>query len=578
MEYNVIFLVIIGFAGFAMIYFITRSNGKNSRISMLLKTHPEKIKVLLDVDIIPPIYSLVKDDINKILSLSDNDWHEWDELIKRVSKLGNLYPKTAYEIISEYTPKVKERIYYKKNISVFMPINKIVNVAIASMVLDELRIIDADSEETWKQRDKLRLLANKIKQKLPDGYKTYCEIHNSKDVQNIIIVKDKNQIAELQKIYDECKGYVGWEKKQEEFSSKYWQIIKDVRSKDGRYTYDVSFCKPNRRGSLEESKFTVWQGFCKSFSSYLLDRQTDDFKGNYNEVSEFKIRDRYFYDRVYDQIFDIINRFKEEIEGNLYVILIDRCKRNWPKDTYDYHYEHIRDVINESEIHSFNFSALPLLNDNGNIGGVFILDLITSNDELMKNCKLIIEHFNKSVPFIGYYSMIKEYDEEELLKLSEQHEGFLKPIVESVENENIPIFRDPFDDDEEEPEEDDDIKLIKQRISEVRKHPFFSYLAIPNTWIGEAADAEDTKEEWLNQPAKYHFRIVDEKGKIACQYSINGCNSYNYFSIDGDKTDIDDVARFTYYLFQKMGVMDEFRLKGHKAVEFINNNRLLAYH
>ena len=53
------------------------------------------------------------------------------------------------------------------------------------------------------------------------------------------------------------------------------------------------------------------------------------------------------------------------------------------------------------------------------------MDFVTSNEELKNNCKLIIEHFSKSVPFIGYYSMKKEYDEDELKKIAENQEGYL---------------------------------------------------------------------------------------------------------------------------------------------------------
>lgn len=438
-ENDFIALVLISAVAIAaLIYFIIKNNGKNHRIAILLKSHRGKIKVLLDrnKDKEPTVSSLLKDEKNKILSLSDNDWLEWDELIKKVNVIGNQYPDTLYEFISEYFPSVKERYNYKKTVTLFSPIHRKVSKAIVSMTLDELRIIDSDSEETWKQRDDIRVLSNKVQQNYPDGYITYCEIHKTNNPKHNIIVKDKKQIAEFQKLYDESKGYVGWEKKQEEFSFKYWQILNDVRSRDGRYTYDVSFSKPNRRGSLEESKYTVWQGFCENFSSYLLERQTDNFKSNYNKNSEFKNRTRYFYDSVYDEIFDIIKKYDEEIEGGLYVIMIDYCKRNWPKKTYDYHYEHIRNLIDESNIQRLNFSELPLINDNGKIKGIFIFDLITSNDELMKNCKLIIEHFNKSVPLIGYYSMVKEYDEDELLNLSD---NYLKPIEEIHEADELPF-------------------------------------------------------------------------------------------------------------------------------------------
>lgn len=61
--------------------------------------------------------------------------------------------------------------------------------------------------------------------------------------------------------------------------------------------------------------------------------------------------------------------------------------------------------------------------DDGEFESIFIIDFITSNDELKSNVQLIIEHFSNSVPILGYYSLVKQYDEEELLKIKK----YLKP-------------------------------------------------------------------------------------------------------------------------------------------------------
>lgn len=536
-----------------VVYFIAKNNGKSSRISSLLKSHPVLAKVLLDCEKVPPISMITEEQSAKVLSLSDSDWEEWELLCKRVRSLAEKYPHTLYDFISSSFPKFKERVNYKNGIKLFAPIPQKVKVAVASLYLSELRQIDADPESVWKERDELRLYAGKIKQKNPEGFKTYCDVHKVKSPEDSIVVNDKRHIAELQKLYDESKAYEGWEKKQEEFSSKFWQILKDVRSQDGRYTYEVSFNKPTRKGTLIESQFKVWQGFCDCFSSYLLEEQDDKFKAGFDKISGFKSRTRYFYDRVYEQIFEIITQFDEKVSGDLYVIFVDGCKRNWTQRTYDYHYSHIREIIDESDIKRIDFSDLPLVNDNGNIGGIFILDFITSNEELMSNCKLIVEHFRKSVPFIGYYSLMKEYDEEELKELAQKHEGFLSS-------------------------EKKDMEFIKKSLLQIRKHSFFSYIAIPNTWIGEAGNAEETKAIWLDNPEKYKFKTKDEAGFISGEYSIDGGLTFEDISIEGDGFDVDDTTRFTYLLFKNMGLLSQFKKKGRKAVEYMNEQGILAYH
>ena len=561
-------------------YLVVKINRKNHRISSLMKSYPSFVKVMLNREVLPVLSNLSAEQTKIILSLSDDDWKEWDALSKRAQMLANKYPETLYEFISEYIPVCKERANYKKNAALFTPIPQIVKIAIDSLYLDELRRIDADSERVWEEKDKLRSYAIKIRQKFPEGYNTYCDIHKVKSPSYSEIVANKKHIAELQKLFDESKGYEGWEKKQKDFCSEYWDILKEVRSKDGRYTYDVPFNKPSRKGTLIKSEFKVWQGFCESYSSFLKEKQTDSFLTRYNKLSEFEARLRYYYDKVYDDIFQIITKIDDKIDGKLYVILIDRCSLNWGKSTYDFHYRHIRELLDNSEIRKINYSELPFTNDNGNIGGVFVLDFVTSNEDLKNNCKLIIEHLNKSVPFIGYYSMEKEFDESELLELSKKDKKFLKPIDEINEDDEQPLGKDEGDKKEKVLDDEDslDLSLIKQRISEVQKHPYFSYIAIPNTWIGEADKSDATRTVWLSEPTKYHFRLLDEIGKIACEYSVDGRYTYQEFSIEGDRSDIDDVSRFTYHLLKKMNIMEEFRLNGHKAVEFMNKREILAHH
>ena len=554
---DIIALVLIAVVCLAAVaYFIIINNGRNRRILSIFKYHPTLAMALMNRAKLPSVSDLSEEQSIALLTLTDNEWDEWESLIIRAKSLADKYPITLYDFLNEYIPEYKERLFYKNNVSLFSPITQKVKTAITSLLLDELRTIDADPESTWAEKDKLRLSVSTITQKYPEGYFTYCSIKKTSNPTYSEIISDKRQIAELQKQYDESKGYEGWEKKQADFCSKYWQILKDVRSQDGRYTYDVPFKKTNRKGALLDSKFQIWQGFCESFSSFLREKQTESYIERYNKLSEFKNRNRYFYDRVYDEIFQIINKFNEEIQGSLYVIFIDRCKLKWTKRTYDYHYAHIRELIDNSEIQRYNFIDLPSVNDNGNIGGIFILDFVTSNEELKNNCKLIIEHFNKSVPLVGYYSMEKEYDEEELIELAENQEGIL------------------IDEDEEKA----DLEFIKNSLLQIRKHPFYSYIAIPNTWIGEAEHAEETKKKWLEHPDLYFFRTEDGAGTISGEFSIDGGNTYEKISIKGDRFNIDDVAQFTYLLLSKMGLLSEFKSKGKRAVEYMYEHSILAYH
>lgn len=426
-----------------IVVFVIIRNKKNSRVRSLLKSHPYKIRTLLDRDKALKLSDLSTEDRRIIASISDDEWKEWTFHISELKKVAQKYPETLLDFIVKNFPSLKERKGYKKEIALFMPILKKADLAIDHLLLNELRTLDADSEETWKKHDDIRREAIKVKLKYPEGFKTYCEINKSNQPEEINIVHDRPQIAELQKLFMVSKAYDGWEERQENFSSKLWKIYEEERPNDGRYYYYPTFSKPRRKGDLTESKFKIWQGFAKSFSSHLLRRQTDSFRTRYEHIAKFSKKNRYFYDSVYDALLKVALKFKEAIEGDLCIVLIDRCKLKWSKETYDYHYKRIREITVSPEITCLNFSELYKYDDSGNIGGIFIIDFITSNDELLNNCRQIIEFFNKSVPLLGYYSLLKEYDEDELKELAEKHEGYLL-------KENLLVEQDIEDEDDSE--------------------------------------------------------------------------------------------------------------------------------
>jgi hypothetical protein len=554
-----------------VIYIVAICNKKNRRISFVLKNHQSFLPALLNREIIPTSFdSLSDEEKKKIHAISDAEWNEWKELRNYAIDLANKYPHALEDFINVFLSDVKNHKYFKKNTQLFSPQKKKLSVLIDSMTLNELRLISAESFNNWGERETQRKETWAIKRSYPDGYKTYCDLRNLSVPNYSDIIRDQANIKELQELFNCSTRYEGWEEKQNKFCSDFWNILKEVRSQDGRYTYQVLFKKPTRTGVTIDSKFKIWQGFCESFSSFLIDRQTDTYKKNLDKVNEFKRRNRYFFEKVYKQLFGIVEKLQEKVEGNVIVVFIDRCKRNWPKVTYDYHYKHLRAALDEANFKWCNISALYDFPDDGSIKAVFVFDFITSNDELVDNSKLVIEHFCKSVPFLGYYSMVKEYDQKELEKIKD----YLKNENEEKTVPHKPdiIVSSPLENEKE------NITFIKEMFLKVIKHPYFTYLAITNTLVGEASGAEGTKTMWLSNPQLYHFKTKKKNGYICGEYSVDGREKYYDLAVEGKTNDIDDVANYTYVLFKKMGILQEFMLKGKKAIEYMNENEFLAYH
>lgn len=165
---------------------------------------------------------------------------------------------------------------------------------------------------------------------------------------------------------------------------------------------------------------------------------------------------------------------------------------------------------------------------------------------------------------ISTISLQKQKDsiQKELLLIKDKKDSFEKEISSSKESYN-----------------EADVAFVKSLFLKVNKHSFYSYVAIPNTLIGEAVGSTSTKERWLTTPNKYFFKTNKSKdGFISGQYSVNGGTSYTDLTVNGNSRDINDVSRYTCLLFNKMGVMKEFESKGHYAIDYINERRFLADH
>lgn len=430
---EIIAIIVIGIIVIIAIgYYFGREVHLNRILEAIIENNYTSAMILLDKADKITTSSLNKKEIEKLLSFPQKDWLEWKMILPRVLGLADKYPNAFSVFIEKYIPQAKKREYFKKRHSILDPLKKNNQDAIISMRLDELRLIDSESEESWKKRENLNQLAKEIRRKYPEGYETYCNIHYVSNPEDSQIVQDKNTIIELQTAYINSIKYTDWEKRQEKFVNDiYYKLLAKLLPDNGRYYYMVPFKKPNRKGLLKDSEFEIWQGFDKSFSSHLLERQTESYLSNYNHIPSFEHQERYFVTRVYDDICGFIESLEKEVEGELYVLFIDRCKRKWSKETYNYHYNYIRSLLDNKDITHYNFSELSIIKDDSKIGAILIFDFITSNDELKKNSRMIIEHFNKSVPYLAYYSMVKEYDENELLKTKK----FLKP--ENIEYEEL---------------------------------------------------------------------------------------------------------------------------------------------
>lgn len=554
----------------AVSVFINKQNSLNGKVKSVFERHWLKAVVLLNrADRPSTIKELSKKEKDLLLSLSDKEWAEWENLARECIGMSRNYPNAFDELITGFWDKIQERKYFVKNHRPDKSRKENYDVAIDSLLLDEVRLITAEPKINLEKKEERHNSIQKIKLKYPRGYKAYCE--NSKDGSpaDFEIIRDIDYIIELQNNFEEHKAFRGWESRQKNFCITYRKILEELRPRDGKYTYEVPFQKMALSGLMKKSKFEIWQGYCDHYCSNLLDKQIASFRRNFELVSQFKDQSRFYKESVYDGIFGIICKIDSVIDGDTLAVFVTRNNSNWSSDTYDYHYRYLRNKLTSTEHPWCNIDELYDLEDKEQYQAVLIIDIITTNQELKNNSGLVIESFKRSIPLIGYYTLFKEYDQEELLALPK----FLKKEkpVKSKKVDTVspaPVIYS----------EEEEISFIKTLLSQIEKHPFYSYVALPNTLIGNAGGAKRTKVRWLDDPEKYGFKTKSINGRIAGEYTVDYQRTWHDLIQLGNKNDLDDVAHYTYSLFKTMGLLEQFRKKGTYAVNYMNQMGFLATH
>lgn len=545
-----------------------KQNSLNGRVKSVLDNHWLRAVILLNRADKPSSTSeLSKTEKDLLLSLSDEEWTEWEALSRECMELSKNYPNAFDELLSGYWDKIQRRDYYVKYHRPNKSRMENHDVAISSLLLDEVRLITAEPKNNLEKIEERHHAVQKIKKKYSKGYKAYCD--NSKDgsPSDYAIIRDLNNIIELQRIYDEHKAFKGWEERQKSFFDTYRKILDEIRPHDGKYNYVVPFQKITLSGIMEKSQFKIWQGFCEHYCSSLLDKQETSFKRKYDNVSRFKNRTRYFQESVYDGILEIICKIDSVIKGSTLAVFVTRNNSKWSTKTYNYHYNYLRNKLTETEHPWCNIDELYNLENKEKYHVILIIDMITTNQELKMNSALVIESFKKAVPLIGYYSLLKEYEQDELLAFP----MLLKPEYRPAQTTETTIHPAPVVYSEEE-----EVAFIKGLLSQIVKHSYFSYFALTNALIGEAVGAEETKKRWLDNPYKYFFKTKKSYGEIGGEYTVDGQQTWHDFRQNGNTEDLDDVAHFTYSLFKTMGLLGQFREKGSYAVDFMNQMGYLA--
>ena len=571
---EVISIIMVGIVIVAVTVFFMRPDKTTLLVAKAYRKYSRRIPSLLNLAFLPDQSSLSNEQKRLIASLTDSEWEEWEELIVKVLAIANAFPATFDEFLKECYPDIPKRNIYKEPSSKNSPVKTSLPNKIECLTLYELRSIESEPKDVWEKRNQERIEASTLLNKCSESAKDYIRLRETSFVSSAEILRNKERILNKQKRYHEYHIFDGWEKKQESFCSDIWNVNKKFLPNNGRYTYMVPFQKPKLDGTLEVSEFKIWQFFNSSCSFCIQEEQTEQYKDMLKKIPEFANRERFYYDSVYDRVYSFIEGTTNTLAEKPLIIFITSNSKNWSNDTFDYHYKHLRSRLDEDEYTWCNLNDIQSINENTVYKSVMIIDFVSTNEEMKKNSAYVIEFFKQSIPFICYYSMIKEYDESEFKKILGDIKKKEKKVVVKAKEPEIK---------EKEPLLEaymlQNRIFVKQQFERVVKHSFYSYMAITNSLIGEAQGASDIMPIWLTNHTKYKFRTKRVGGnKIAGSYSVDGGKSYIDLIMNGDSGSLDDQVNYATLLFYRMGVIDQFLKNGHKAIDALNVGEFLRYH
>lgn len=424
-------------------------NRKIKRAKELQSKYPYAFREILKT--VWSINSLSDTALNDVLKTSKREWErknneaydkEQKERADRETKYRN--SRTAQEYINKYPDAVKHIIGKTKNLTDEQ------NAELCKHTVSEISSLDQQiKEEEKKKQEELENRYNHITTNYPNGVelvkKLRVEKHLDKDLytyteytiiqSGLSVSNSKTRLVGLpdstyekyEKISKRNKFYLEWQQRQVEISKKARNLGDQECDSWGMYPYTTQICGINEAGVQQYYNFKVWQLFKSSFglSDNVPYTHLQKCLSTRKNLPSFKAGTRTFVGWVYEEMYNFIT----SLSSNVSVLI---CDSELGEDWYDIdskHFGYIKNKFEENQITYFYFSDL---NASQHIISktIVVLEFITENTHMTDICNQIYATIEGAT--IVYISLLKQYDESELLEL---HNAEVKKIKDQEEKE-----------------------------------------------------------------------------------------------------------------------------------------------
>lgn len=547
----------------------------NHKIKSIANKYPLEVCVLLYYNDISELKILTMPycDRKIVLSFAREDYKQWRELREEIEIIKGSYPEALFSFIKENCPDVfsQSRIQSKYLHPQESRYDKeLLDDLIECLNFQEVQLIVKESAQNWEKRTVVLVEAKEIALKYRNGIKSFIKIHPG-NTGNIQLVQNKKEIIELEKQFQSFLMYFNWYSRQKSFSEDFFKNY-ETTFNSKHYKYDVKFRHPDQFSNLRDSSFPLYITTYYPFAEFSPKLDSEYIERS-STAKQLKERQSSIKKECYDEMFALIQEAGTKYDSKILVVICNSGPYHLSQETIDYQYSHIIEKVVES---SYDWCYSSDFFDNyketdEEYEAVFFMDFMTKNESIFENCEYFLSHFKKHIPCIGYFPVTKELSEDEL-----------QEIYKNGERERERKRREEQERKKREEEEErnrieqqrrEDKAFIKFQFSRVTKHPFYSYVAITNTLIGNATQADIVIKKWLDPDC--HCRFYCTNGSYV--YTLDG-ETYYDLPFVGNSQNIDDVVDYTYKLFKEMGVLSNFKNCGAEAIDYMNDHRILAYH
>lgn len=325
-------------------------------------------------------------------------------LHKKCNEIKNKYPLAYSDYISS------------RFISIYKASNSVLR-EIINQSTDFWNDKEKEFQEQERRRIETEIQYRRIKETCPNGLKRWETLYPT--ASKSVTVSNEYKIKNYENAIKTAKEFNVWEKEQQTYTDKCYQISKNTLLNFGRYYYNIPFKKTNEDGNEINGTYEVWQSFAGAYCKES-DLDYSDFKGikqnNTHDIDEFKKCEMYYKSSIYDKIKNFICQLNKEYQLSVYL-----CTNNsdWTAQSLYYHYKELFNIQSVDEIFnnisedSQDYNYYPKLKNRH----IVIIDIQTENKQLVEVCEKIIKKNKNKHPLITYISLFKGYDREEMLYL-----------------------------------------------------------------------------------------------------------------------------------------------------------------